>query len=318
MISCCVCERFIGSQRPKPRRVRSLVCYRHASSLFAALPHRRAARPKCSSKCVALDSTVIIICVHSTTSLQLLRQHSCDCGTFDDADSCDAARSVHQRVRASRHRNSPLTRRQFTEIPEALETARFVRVDPECTETNRCSWPSAASTARRASARGTGSGWPNGSTCARWCWTRRTGRRTATWYGLHAGASAAAAAAPDGQVHIVAESMGALAALGLALARPERVASLVLCNSASSTRAGAGLAHHRVVTEAADAGLRDAGARRDADHGPARLDGGAGRGPGRGVAKRDAHAPREGAVANRRGVRQRRAQAAQGAAALGL
>ena len=30
-------------------------------------------------------------------------------------------------------RNSPLTRRQFTEIPEALETARFVRVDPECT-----------------------------------------------------------------------------------------------------------------------------------------------------------------------------------------
>ena len=47
-------------------------------------------------------------------------------------------------------------------------------------------------------------------------------------------AAAAAAAAPDGQVHIVAESMGALAALGLALARPERVASLVLCNSASS------------------------------------------------------------------------------------
>jgi len=47
-------------------------------------------------------------------------------------------------------------------------------------------------------------------------------------------AASAAAAAPDGQVHIVAESMGALAALGLALARPERVASLVLCNSASS------------------------------------------------------------------------------------
>ncbi len=32
-------------------------------------------------------------------------------------------------------RNSPLTRRQFTEVPEALETARFVRVDPENTET---------------------------------------------------------------------------------------------------------------------------------------------------------------------------------------
>ena len=32
-------------------------------------------------------------------------------------------------------RNAPLTRRQFTEVPEALETARFVRVDPESTET---------------------------------------------------------------------------------------------------------------------------------------------------------------------------------------
>ena len=33
------------------------------------------------------------------------------------------------------HKTTPLTRRQFTEIPEALETARFVRVDPENTET---------------------------------------------------------------------------------------------------------------------------------------------------------------------------------------
>ena len=32
------------------------------------------------------------------------------------------------------HKTTPLTRRQFTEIPEALETARFVRVDPECTD----------------------------------------------------------------------------------------------------------------------------------------------------------------------------------------
>ena len=33
------------------------------------------------------------------------------------------------------HRTKPLTRRPFTEVPEALETARFVRVDPENTET---------------------------------------------------------------------------------------------------------------------------------------------------------------------------------------
>ena len=32
-------------------------------------------------------------------------------------------------------RNPPLTRRHFTEVPETLETARFVRVDPECTDT---------------------------------------------------------------------------------------------------------------------------------------------------------------------------------------
>jgi len=34
--------------------------------------------------------------------------------------------------RATRH---TLTRRHFTEVPETLETARFVRVDPENTET---------------------------------------------------------------------------------------------------------------------------------------------------------------------------------------
>ena len=33
------------------------------------------------------------------------------------------------------HKTAPRTRRQFTEVPEALETARFVRVDPEDTET---------------------------------------------------------------------------------------------------------------------------------------------------------------------------------------
>ena len=33
------------------------------------------------------------------------------------------------------HKTTPLTRRHFTEIPEALETARFVRVDPESTDT---------------------------------------------------------------------------------------------------------------------------------------------------------------------------------------
>ena len=70
---------------------------------------------------------------------------------------------------------------------------------------------------------------PNGSTCARSCWTRATGRRTATSCARGLGGGGA-----DGQVHIVAESMGALAALGMALARPERVASLVLCNSAPS------------------------------------------------------------------------------------
>ena len=32
------------------------------------------------------------------------------------------------------HKTAPLTRRRFTEVPEALETARFVRVDPECTD----------------------------------------------------------------------------------------------------------------------------------------------------------------------------------------
>lgn len=32
------------------------------------------------------------------------------------------------------HKTKPLTRRLFTEIPEALETARFVRVDPESTD----------------------------------------------------------------------------------------------------------------------------------------------------------------------------------------
>ena len=35
---------------------------------------------------------------------------------------------------APRATRNTLTRRQFTEIPEALETARFVRVDPECTD----------------------------------------------------------------------------------------------------------------------------------------------------------------------------------------
>ena len=33
------------------------------------------------------------------------------------------------------HKPPPLTRRRFTEVPEALETARFVRVDPESTDT---------------------------------------------------------------------------------------------------------------------------------------------------------------------------------------
>ena len=33
------------------------------------------------------------------------------------------------------HKTAPRTRRRFTEIPEALETARFVRVEPENTET---------------------------------------------------------------------------------------------------------------------------------------------------------------------------------------
>ena len=32
-------------------------------------------------------------------------------------------------------RNPPRTRRHFTEVPETLETARFVRVDPESTDT---------------------------------------------------------------------------------------------------------------------------------------------------------------------------------------
>ena len=33
------------------------------------------------------------------------------------------------------HKTAPRTRRQFTEVPETLETARFERVDPENTET---------------------------------------------------------------------------------------------------------------------------------------------------------------------------------------
>ena len=114
-------------------------------------------------------------------------------------------------------RNAPLTRRQFTEIPEALETARFVRADPESTETKPVLL-----------ALGGLDGSPRvGAT--NW-------KRLREWFDVRALvldpsdrsshgdlvrlAAAAAAAAPDGQVHIVAESMGALAALGLALARP--------------------------------------------------------------------------------------------------
>ena len=129
------------------------------------------------------------------------------------------------------HKKTPLTRRQFTEVPETLETARFVRVDPENTETKPVLL-----------ALGGLDGSPRvGAT--NW-------KRLAEWFDVRALvldpsdrsshgdlvrlAAAAAAAAPHGKVHIVAESMGALAALGMALARPERVASLVLCNSASS------------------------------------------------------------------------------------
>ena len=117
------------------------------------------------------------------------------------------------------HKTAPLTRRRFTEIPEALETARFVRVDPESTDTKPILL-----------ALGGLDGSPRVGA--------RNWKRLGEWFDVRALvldpsdrsshgdlvrlAASAAAAAPDGQVHIVAESMGALAALGLALARPER------------------------------------------------------------------------------------------------
>jgi len=127
-------------------------------------------------------------------------------------------------------KTTPQTRRQFTEVPESLETARFVPIGPQGTDK-----PVLLALG--------GLDGPPRVGATNW-------KRLSEWFDVRALvldpsdrsshgdlvrlAAAAAAAAPGGKVHVVAESMGALAALGLALARPERVESLVLCNSASS------------------------------------------------------------------------------------
>ena len=113
-------------------------------------------------------------------------------------------------------KNTPRTRRQFTEVPESLETARFVPIGPQGTDKPVLLALGGLDGSPRVGA-------------TNW-------KRLSEWFDVRALvldpsdrsshgdlvrlAAAAAAAAPGGKVHVVAESMGALAALSLALARP--------------------------------------------------------------------------------------------------
>ena len=212
-------------------------------------------------------------------------------------------------------------------MPESLETARFVASIPRPSQKqNRCSAALGGLDDARVGARVE----PE-RTCRAGCWAtsglydipnERPWTRTA---GSSSGATrtrpvAASADRPRGagrsSAHRGRSRCPALAALGKTRPRGGPSASRRSCCATARrrTRGRRDLAHHRFVVEAADAGLRTLAPVVTPIMGRPGWTAALG-GTGRGVAKRDL-THRE--LATRRGRRQRRAQAAQGAAALGL